>query len=231
MAVDESGNEVTYDNGAWSAPDAIDSGGMGLISVSCPASTTVPAPFCVTVDLSGNAVTDNNGTWGTPSAIDTVGLPDSVSCTSSTFCMAIDLEGNYLTYNGTSWTAPAPIISGTIFMVSRLVSNSSTFCAAIGKYVRQRGDQRQRMLTWNWHLVERRNTAEAAAVGSFDEGAISCSSATFCQSRLLQPGRRRVQRRGLGRRLRNRSDALPLVGVRAHRSSSAKPSTPRLASR
>ncbi len=179
VAVDESGNEVTYDNGTWSTPAAIDSGGMGLISVSCPASTTVPAPFCVTVDLSGNALTDNNGTWGTPSAIDTVGLPDSVSCPSSSFCMAIDLEGNYLTYNGTSWTAPAPIISGTIFMVS-VSCPTSTFCAAIGNTFGS-GAINANGLTWNgtsWSAA----TQLSPAVGSFDEGAISCPSATFCQA-------------------------------------------------
>jgi hypothetical protein len=52
VAVDGTGNALTYNGTSWSQPQSIDpNGSLGLSSVSCASST-----FCVAVDGNGNAL-------------------------------------------------------------------------------------------------------------------------------------------------------------------------------
>ncbi len=189
VAVDSAGNEVTYDNGTWSAPAAIDSGGMGISSVSCPASTTVPAPFCAAVDLSGNALIDQGGTWGTPTPVGSSVLWVSVACASASFCMTvglgesgISLIGAAASYDGTSWGTPTTVVSGESFLDS-VSCPSSSFCAAVGEGFGGPAGIEGLGFSWNgstWSSAE--DLVPSDTPGSFDSGSISCPSASFCQA-------------------------------------------------
>ena len=192
VAVDTGGNEVTYDDGAWSAPVAIDTGGMGIGSVSCPASTTVPAPFCVAVDISGNALIDQGGTWGTPTPVSSTALWTSVSCASASFCMAVglgesgsSLSGVAATYNGTSWSAPTTVVTGETFL-NAVSCPSSSFCGAVGAgFVGGALDGIG--FTWNGTWSTAQPLPASAELGSFSQGSISCTSASFCQAIYSSP--------------------------------------------
>ena len=138
VAVDTSGNELTYNNGSWSTPTSIDSGGMVTTSVSCPASAVAPAPFCVAVDINGRAVIDQNGTWGNPATVNSNVAMTSVSCTSASFCTAVglstsggSLSGDAVSYNGTAWSSPTTVASGSSFL-DAVSCSSPSFCAAVG---------------------------------------------------------------------------------------------------
>ena len=188
VAVDNGGNEVTYDNGTWSAPVAIDTGGMGIGSVSCPASTTVPAPFCAAMDLSGNALIDQGGTW-TPTSVSTTALWTSVSCASASFCMAVglgesgsSLSGVAASYNGSSWSTLTTIVTGETFLDS-VSCPSSTFCAAVGEGFGGPVSLEGVGFTWTgsaWSSGQ--DLVPSDTPGSFDSGSISCPSASFCQA-------------------------------------------------
>ncbi len=192
VAVDSAGNEVTYDNGTWSPPAAIDTGGMGMSSVSCPASTTVPAPFCAAVDISGNAVIDQNGTWGPPTSVGASVLWSSVSCASASFCMTVglgesgtSLAGVAASYNGTSWSTPTTVISGETFL-DAVSCPSSSFCGAVGAgFV---GSALEGVgFTWNGTWSTATPLPASAELGSFTQGSISCSSGSFCQAVYSSP--------------------------------------------
>jgi hypothetical protein len=71
VAVDYSGNALTFNGSSWSAPASIDP--AGLLSVSC---TT--ASFCVAVG--DNALTFNGSSWSAPASIDGVNSLVAVSC-------------------------------------------------------------------------------------------------------------------------------------------------------
>ena len=73
VAVDHSGNAVTYNGASWSAPRSIDPNEM-LMSVSCPSPS-----FCVAVDNVGLATTYSDGSWLSPKTV-SGGAFDSVSC-------------------------------------------------------------------------------------------------------------------------------------------------------
>jgi hypothetical protein len=92
MAVDGSGNALSYNGSAWSTPVSIN-GTNSLNSVSCPS-----ASFCMAVDGSGNALSYNGSAWSTPVSINGTNSLNSVSCPSASFCMAGDYYGNYIVY-------------------------------------------------------------------------------------------------------------------------------------
>ncbi len=75
VAVDDSGNALTFNGSSWSAPTSIDM--HVLYSVSCTS-----ASFCAAVDLGGNALTFNGSSWSAPTNINGHYLV-SVSCTST----------------------------------------------------------------------------------------------------------------------------------------------------
>ena len=67
MAVDATGNAITYNGTSWSVPTAtpIDRYNAGLTAVSCPTTS-----FCAAVDSSGNALTYDGKSWTSPLNID-----------------------------------------------------------------------------------------------------------------------------------------------------------------
>ena len=83
---------VSYDNGAWSAPESIDPG-QEIASVSCQAGS-----LCVAVDAIGQALVYNDGTWSKPQQIDHAQLM-SIACPSTTFCVAVDRAGYALSFD------------------------------------------------------------------------------------------------------------------------------------
>ena len=175
MAVDGSGNAITYDGSTWSAPQNIESAsGLGLDSVSCPSAT-----FCMAVDGSGNALTYNGSTWSAPQNIESAsgsGNLDSVSCPSATFCIAVDSGGTALTYNGSTWSAPQNIESASGFVggLGSVSCPSATFCMAV--------DGSGNAITYNgstWSALQNIESA-SGLVGGLD--SVSCPSATFCMA-------------------------------------------------
>jgi hypothetical protein len=118
VAVDNVGNEITFNGSGWSAV-SVDAS-HALTSVSCTSSV-----FCVAVDDAGNAVF-YTGTWATV-PIDAGNQLTSVSCASSSFCVAVDNAGNAAVYTGT-WASPVSV-DGTSQLTS-VSCASSSFCAA-----------------------------------------------------------------------------------------------------
>jgi hypothetical protein len=164
VAVDYSGNALTWDGSSWSSPQSIDPN--GLYSVSCPS-----ASFCAAVDGSGNALTWDGSSWSSPQSIDPYnpntaqGILESVSCPSASFCVAVDNSGYALTWDGSSWSSPQSIDPNGLYSVS---CPSASFCAAV--------DQGGGVLTWNgsgWSSPQ-----------SIDPNgppeAVSCATASFC---------------------------------------------------
>jgi Fe-S cluster biogenesis protein NfuA len=138
MAVDLSGNAVTFNGSSWSAPASIDPTAV-LFSVSCPS-----ASFCAAVG--DHAVTYDGSSWNTPVDIDPNTLI-SVSCPLPSFCAAMDFEGNAVTYTVSPKAdqtiivtahAPATAVSGTSFTVAAtapagaVVYSSSGVCSNVG---------------------------------------------------------------------------------------------------
>jgi len=117
MAVDESGDVLTYD-GSWSAPQVVDSSGY-FTSVSC-----VSASFCVSVDANGNDYIDNGGNWSSTNL--TSAEVSTVSC-SGTFCAAGDYGGRAYTYSNGSWSGPNTVDTSIFESIS---CASASFCLA-----------------------------------------------------------------------------------------------------
>ena len=164
VAVDNSGNALTWNGSSWSTPQTIDSKGIlggGLATVSCPTTS-----FCQAFDGFGNAVTWNGSSWSTPQSIDPNGGGlTSVSCATVSFCVAVDFDGNAFTWNGQSWSTPQSIDpNGNLVSVS---CPTRTYCAAV--------DNTFNVLTWNgssWSTPQ-----------SIDRGgltSISCATGSFC---------------------------------------------------
>ena len=100
IAVDATGNVLTYAAGEWSAPLSIDSGGF-LTSVSC-----ATASSCEAVDTAGN-VFSYDGTWSSPDSIDPGNELVSISCVpgvTGSFCIAADSPGNVFSLTAGSWS-------------------------------------------------------------------------------------------------------------------------------
>jgi hypothetical protein len=186
MAVDSSGQYLTYNGVQWSNPASFDTTWtiMGPTSVSCPNST-----LCVAVDGDGQAFTYNGSTeaWSGPERIDDNWIITSVSCPTTTLCVAVDANANYLVYDEGSWSehspTPVPTYKNANDLFEPLESVScptTTFCTAVGSTVEGQGyaltfDGR----TWSSPAIFANPSFQAngLAVG-FD--SVSCASATLC---------------------------------------------------
>jgi len=94
VAVDESGNALTWDGTSWSTL-AIDPHTTLYESRAAPRASA-------SRDLSGNDLTWTHS-WSAPVDIDAAGNGlNSVSCSSSSFCVAVDNSGNAVTYTSTT---------------------------------------------------------------------------------------------------------------------------------
>jgi RHS repeat-associated protein len=158
MAVDGSGNDLTWNGTIWSAATNFDGANM-VTSVSCRASN-----FCIAVDDAGNAFT-YNGSWTQPKDIDGTRELTAVSCNSSGFCVAVDNHGNAVIRSGGNWALPQGINGTTPLWGVSVVSSS--FAVAV--------DEDGNALMYNgssWSTTD---------VDGFEElQSASCTSTTFC---------------------------------------------------
>jgi hypothetical protein len=110
VAVDEAGNEFTFNGRGWSKATLLDPGVAAYLDgVSCPTTT-----FCVAIDAGGHEYTFNGKTWTGPATIDSAGMPLAISCTTSHFCLTADLSGNVATFNGATWSATSNVDPVTV---------------------------------------------------------------------------------------------------------------------
>jgi hypothetical protein len=165
MAVDGTGQALTYNGTVWSAPTDID-GSTPLESVSCN-----NYKFCMAVDVNGHAVSFNGSTWRAPVGVDGSRLLESVSCASlSFFCAAVDEQGSVVTFNRSAtpqWSAPDDI-DGTVAITS-VSCRWQTFCMAV--------DQTGNAFTdvagvWSQDRIGTGNGLQS----------VSCPTATFCMA-------------------------------------------------
>lgn len=175
VAVDTSGNAITWDGTRWSRPVPIDPGGGGLTAISCAS-----ASFCAAVDGFGNVVIRDGSQWQAPVPIDGTGTGlESISCPSSSFCAATDWGGNAIEWNGSSWSAPLLIDPTTGSRGGGLSSVScptDTFCMAV--------DWQGYDLTFDgtaWTTPYHFDTTEQT-LGSGEGGEVyvSCPTAAYC---------------------------------------------------
>ena len=163
---------LTYDDGTWSTPVRLGSG--GLVEVSCLSST-----HCIAVDGHGRALTYNGGTWSAPSQIDAQSDLESLSCPSASFCAAVGgaSRGYALTYNGSTWTAPKEV--DTEYGLDEVTCVSASFCVALADHLTERVDRAYALTydgdTWSTPVEIDTESVIQAAVHS-----VSCSSSSFC---------------------------------------------------
>ena len=166
VAVDSSGNAVTWTGTTWSSPVNIDSSN-NLSSVSCASSI-----FCVAADYAGNAVTWNGSSWTVMTGVapysgyNYIASLSSVSCLSSAFCAAVGASGNAVTWNGTSWSSAVDIDSSN--NLASVSCTTSTFCVAV--------DYSGNAVTWNGSS----SSTFYYAVSSTGFQSVSCTSSSFC---------------------------------------------------
>ncbi len=94
-AIDDNGDDITYDGSSWSASKVVDPPGGPAGS---PADLSCVTGFCAAGTVDGNVLYDNAGSWSAPLAVDHAHIT-AVSCASSTFCVAVDLSGHALVLN------------------------------------------------------------------------------------------------------------------------------------
>ena len=189
VAVDDLGNAITYDNGAWSAPEQIDANGMS--TVSCPTPTD-----CLAADVSGAVVrTVGDGRWSAARVIDTSsvgkisldGLTSItvVSCAGAAFCMAGDVLGRVAVLHGLRHGAFEPVapLAVTQSALEKAVTDidcpTTTFCAAV--------TDRGQALEWDgqrWQPGTALTSLDAAYAAQSrlrsTLSAVSCTSPVFC---------------------------------------------------
>lgn len=178
LAGDLSGQVLTWNGTAWSAPKSAvptDPGrdDEGFRSVSC-----VSSSFCVGVVKAG-VVTYRSGTWSAPTPVKTstgaVKDMASVDCSSTTFCVVTGPElsggnGWAARFNGTSWTA-ATRLGGPMAQVDCV---STSFCMAVGQDSNGAGwANRWNGSTWSATKIE------PNGYSTYD---VACTSTSFCMA-------------------------------------------------
>jgi len=191
MVVDDEGNAITFDDGAWSRPRSIED--TGLTSVSCATPT-----FCVALGVNGTASVYRGSTWSSALSIDPKSADEvdgfgtssvnTVSCASTSFCMAGDVLGRVVRFNGATWTRPRPVEAAAPARRDRRAGTAGIagvscvaprFCAAV--------TVGGRALTFDGTTWSSPVALEPAAVVNADRlrsvaplGSVACSSPTSC---------------------------------------------------
>ncbi|MDX6229850.1 MAG: hypothetical protein QOI76_3240 [Frankiales bacterium] len=163
--VSDYGAVYTYDGATWSSPTAVDPGGGGPGSVSCPSTT-----FCAAVAPGMDGLVYRSGAWTFDSYIDNFNVETvapAVSCVSATFCMAVNEAGDALTYNGNAWSAPDNIDGAR--GLTAVSCPAAAFCMAVS----DAGDA----LAYNGSTWSLPTTIDADGNGL---ASVSCPTATFC---------------------------------------------------
>lgn len=162
---------VTFRNGRWLAPRAIDTRGRtdALQTVSCPA-----VDVCVAGDGAGRSFTLGPAGWSGPLAADPAGLRE-ISCAAPRRCAAVDDDGDVLRFDGTRWSAPSavPESSG----VAAISCAGPSFCMAVDD-----GDaQAHRLAGSGWSNAGTLALSTPARGSEPDvPDAVACTSASFC---------------------------------------------------
>ena len=92
VAVDRTGQALSYDGTKWGTarlidPESVPLGGLSALSCSGPT-------FCVAVDPNGYYLTYDGSAWAPPDALDLFGGGlSSVSCPRPGACVAVDMAG------------------------------------------------------------------------------------------------------------------------------------------
>lgn len=164
VAVDRSGNALSYAGRAWSAPVSVDSG-HSLSAVSCAS-----ASFCAAVDTGGRTPSYNDGTWSAPVRLDSGHSFSAISCASTTFCLAVDANAYYATFDGAAWSAAQPMVIEQLTSVS---CPSASFCTAVN-------DGNGWAPTYDGSGWTGGQLASAEQNGQLR--AVSCASSSFCMT-------------------------------------------------
>jgi Glycosyl hydrolases family 18 len=190
MAVDGSGDYLTWNGVKWSSPVMIDLTGDGLESVSCGSPSS-----CVAVDWNGNALVYNGTRWTVPaiscpdsstssagkcytrgSSVDPrTGVPDSVSCPTSSFCAAVDQNGSAITGPARSTAGAVSTIDPIAGILTSVSCPTSAFCMAV--------DTNGYALSWHgtaWSVPVWSASSPADKRGPLE--SVSCTSRTFCMA-------------------------------------------------
>lgn len=127
MAVDTSGNMLSYDGTAW---ESLNNTGSELGSVSCVSSTDCEAVG--TGNTGGDAFAFDGSSWSSGDSIDPGYRLHSISCASPTFCVA-GAAVNVLNYDGASWSSGQSIDPGNSSGqgLPSVSCPASSFCVAV----------------------------------------------------------------------------------------------------
>lgn len=144
VAVNDTGDAITYNGTSWLAPvKGIDPGvngnGEWLTGVSCPTTS-----FCAAIDSLGYALTFDGTAWSAPVLVSGTGSAGggisafdllAVSCPSATFCMTVDNNGDASEFNGSSWSTPTQIDPATAATNNAVPWIEGVSCASIAMCV------------------------------------------------------------------------------------------------
>lgn len=98
LAANADGAVMSYSNGRWSDPIAVDPGHQPA-ALSCYQGSS---PLCVLVTVDGRGSIYDGATWSPPVALDSNGLV-AASCAASNFCAVLDAKGGVRMYSAGSW--------------------------------------------------------------------------------------------------------------------------------
>jgi hypothetical protein len=159
VAVDDSGNVLTFDGSRWSAPTLILPNG-GFASVSCPT-----VAFCAALGRSDFIYL--NGRWVRLGYSPPWLQSQSLSCVTERFCVAVGGQSASI-WDGRSWSRPATVDRGSGPLQS-VSCPTVTFCMAV--------DAAGRAVT-----LHGRSWTQSAVLYPGQGGlvAVSCPTVTFC---------------------------------------------------
>jgi hypothetical protein len=162
MAVDRSGDALSWDGRAWSKPVRQAPLGDDMSAVSCPSPR-----FCMALVGTTAEATRDGRHWSTPAKVSSSFL-SGISCASSTFCAVVDSNGAVSNWHGGRWSAPREVdphgpARVPVLALYSISCPSASFCAVEGS---------GHLLTWDGT-----HWSKFSATGV---SGLSCTSANFC---------------------------------------------------
>jgi hypothetical protein len=193
----EIGLAEAWNGTSWSVqsvPSPAGAADVSLSAVSCPA-----ANLCEAVgyyENSSDSYQDLAEAWnGTAWSVQSVPSPagasfpelTAVSCPSASFCETTGSggSGGYADeWNGTAWTLQTvPVLSGdTSVYLAGVSCASAGFCEATGEGTNSSGDGVAAADTWNGSAWSAQSAPTPSGVVSIILSAVSCLSATSCET-------------------------------------------------
>lgn len=171
-AISGTGSDLPIYNGlTWTATN-VDGSSSAVQSVSCTASLTPTAVFCLAaVDTAIYAYDGTSWTisMNVPQAGDTVSCAPSAP-PSDPFCSLVDAGGNAYTLSGSTWSAEDDIDGTT--RIADVSCPAQGSCMAIDWT-----DNEMTLSAGTWSTP---STVDAAANGNSSEATISCPEITWC---------------------------------------------------